>query len=142
MSNNKQILIKSTRLAVILTIVNVVLSLALSKVFSGGLEPSQIAGWFGNLTLLEAMALFFYGGALDFKSSIKWVTVFKLLRISTREKEEETYDITQGKKVKSSKQNEEVDIEKSRSGERKAISYVLSGAILISEIVVLALLSG
>ena len=143
MSNNKQILIKSTRLAVILTIVNVVLSLALSKVFSGGLELGQISGWFGNVTLLEAMVLLLYGGAVDFTSSIKWVSVFRLLRIPTRAKEEkEKSDSTLGNKAKRSIHKEEADIERSRSGERKAISYVLSGAILISEIVVLALLSG
>ena len=143
MSNNKQILIKSTRLAVILTIVNVVLSLALSKVFSGGLEPGQITGWFGNVTLLEAMVLLLYGGAVDFTSSIKWVSVFRLLRIPARAKEvEETSDFTLGNKTKNSKQKEEVDIERSRSGETRAIRYVVSGTILISEIVVLALLNG
>jgi hypothetical protein len=143
LSNNKQILIKSTRLAVILTIVNVVLSLALSKVFSGGLEPGQITGWFGNVTLLEAMVLLLYGGAVDFTSSIKWVSVFRLLRIPARAKEEEeTSDSTLGNMAKSSKQKDEVDIERSRSGERRAISYVLSGVILISEIVLLALLNG
>jgi hypothetical protein len=42
----------------ILTIVNVVFSLVLSKVFSGALESGLITGYLGNLTLLEASFMF------------------------------------------------------------------------------------
>lgn len=141
MSNNKQILIKSTRLSIILTIVNVVLGLVLSKVFSGGFELGQVSGSFGNVTLLEAMVLLLYGGAVDFTSSVKWTSVFRLLRIPTGKKEERS-DIKLGNQAMTSKKIDEIDIEKSRSGERRAISYILSGAILLAEILILAMLIG
>jgi hypothetical protein len=134
---------KSIRLSVILTIVNVVLSLVLSKVFSGGLEVGQITGSFGNVTLLEAMALFLYGGGVDFTSSVKWSSIVRFLRIPTKPKEDdERSDVfTEGHTKPKRISERESEIEKSRSGERRAIVYIISGAILLVEIVALAMLS-
>jgi len=76
----------------------------------------------GNVTLLEAMVLLLYGGAVYFTSSVKWTSVFRLLRIPTGKKEERS-DIKLGNQAMTSKKIDEIDIEKSRSGERRAISY-------------------
>ena len=149
LSTIKQILIKSARLSVILTIVNVALSLVVSKAFSGSLGPDQVTGSFGNITLLEAMLLLLYGGAVDLTSSVKWASAFKFLRlpigrIHSRpgEEEEGSSDARGGDKDKTARDRRlESDIERSRGGERRAISYVLSGTILLAETVVLAMLS-
>jgi hypothetical protein len=144
LSTNKQILIKSLQLSLILTIVNVALSIVLSKVFSVGIELGQITGFFGNFTLLEVMTLFLYGGAVDFTSSVKWSSALRLLRIPIKAKEEgKKLDTSLGGQSKLNKESErEWETEKSRSGERRAIVYILSGVILLAEIVALAVLSG
>jgi hypothetical protein len=140
---NKQILIKSIRLSIILTIVNVVFSIVLSKVFSGSFEMGQITGYLGNVTLLEVMLLLLYGSAIDFTSTTKWSSAMKLLRITTKRNEDEEMSVTRvGKQMKLTKNRmRELEGDKTRSAERRALLYVLCGAILLAEIVALALLS-
>ena len=128
----------------ILTIVNVVFSIVLSKVFSGTLESGQITSYLGNLTLLEAGFMFLYGSAVDFASTERWASTLKILRLNTmpnEEKEvnkisseEQTFAIKSGPK--------EVKNIKKRNAETRALTYVLCGVILLAEIVVLTLFSG
>jgi len=137
---NKQILIKSIRLTVILNILNLVLSLALSKVFSGGFEIGQITGIFGNITLLETMALFLYGGAIDFSNSVTWSSITRILRLPFEAKEDNkkpdysTHDRINEHEIKK-------DIEKAQIGQKNATVFVLVGAIFLGEIIILAIFS-
>jgi len=138
--SNRQILIKSFRLSIILNIVNVILSLVLSKVYSGGFETGQISEYVGNITLLETMLMFLYGGAVDFTSSVKWSSAMRFLRIPPRHKGDEE-NIGEHNNLDKNRKKE-LDIEKSRSGERMALVYIICGAILLAELVVLAIING
>lgn len=53
-----KILVKSVKYSIILTIINVILSLVVSLIFTGGIEINQLTGNLGNITLLESVCLF------------------------------------------------------------------------------------
>jgi hypothetical protein len=123
--------------------VNVVLSFVLSKAFSGNLELGQITASFGNVTLLEAMALFLYGGAIELTSTVMWSSMMRLLRIPTKHSEEDEMLFTRvGVLTRLIKKSAKDIDKKPRSTEPRAITYILCGGILLVEIVALALLSG
>jgi len=119
LSNIKQVLMKSLRLSIEITILNVALSLLVSKVYFDNLDQSQITELFGNLTLLGAMLLFLYGGAIDFSGTAKWAEAMKLLKLHGKDWEEGD----------------------SREAERKALGYIICGGILLLEISILAIRS-
>jgi hypothetical protein len=119
LSSIKQILKKSLKLGIYLIIINVVLSIVVSKVYSNSVDSSQIIAIFGNFTLIEAMVLFLYGGAVDITGTVKWFSAMKILGLQKKEWKEGD----------------------SRSAENKALEYILCGVILLIITVVFALFS-
>jgi hypothetical protein len=119
LSNIKQTLSKSFKLGIYLTIINIVLSIVVSKVYSNSLDLDQIMAIFGNVTLIEAMALFLYGGAIDITSTTKWFSAMRILGIQNKEWKEGNF----------------------RSAENKALVYIVCGIILLFETIILAFLS-
>jgi hypothetical protein len=139
----KQILKKTLKLSIILTILNVVFSVALSKVFSGNVESSQVTGYFGNTTLLEAGFMLLYGSVLDYTSTERWASTLKILKLSTgrneaKEGEKTSFDKRAHMNLNSIKK---IDSGKKRSVETGAIIYVLCGVILLAEIIILTLIN-
>ncbi len=114
-----EILTQTARLALVLNIVDVALSFVLSVVYLDTLDLSQVSGVFGNLTLIMAMLMFIYGGAVDFSGTAKWASAMNLLRIGKGEWKEGD----------------------SRKAERKAIVYILGGAVMLAETIVLAIIT-
>ena len=123
---------------------NVVFILVLSKVFSGTFESGLITGYLGNLTLLEASFMFLYGSAVDFTSTERWASTLKILKLSTepRDKKEEKKTSFEEKAHSVPNNTNELNREKKRNTETRAITYVLCGAILLAEIMALALING
>ena len=117
LSNIKQILKKSFKLGIYLTIINVAFSIVVSKVYSNSLDLNQIMDIFGNLTLVEAMALFLYGGAVDITGTAKWSSAMGVLGIQKKEWKEGD----------------------SRNAEQRAVVIFLCGIILLVETISLAL---
>jgi hypothetical protein len=117
LSNIKQILKKSFKLGIYLTIINVVFSVVVSKVYSNSLDLNQIMAIFGNFTLIEAMALFLYGGSVDITGTAKWFSAMRILGIQKKEWREGD----------------------SRIAEQKALVYFICGIILLVETIILAL---
>lgn len=122
---------------------NVVLSLALSKVFSGNLEISQVTSYFGNITLLEASFMLLYGSVIDYTSTERWVSTLKILKLSIGTNEDKEGEKTSfGEKVHTDPNSiKKVNSEKKKSIETRAIIYVLCGVILLAEIVILTLVN-
>jgi hypothetical protein len=119
LSSIKQILKKSVKLGKYLTIINVILGVVVSKVYSNTLDLSQIMAIFGNFTLIEAMVLFLYGGAVDITGTAKWFSAMKILGIQKKEWQEGD----------------------SRSAENRALVYILCGIFLLIITIIFALLS-
>ena len=140
----KQILNKTLKLSIILTILNVVFSVALSKVFSGDVESSQVTSYLGNITLLEASFMLLYGSVLDYTSTEKWASTLKILKLSTGISEKKEGEKTSFEEKAHTDLNNinKVNLGKKWSIETRAIIYVLCGMILLAEIVVLTLING
>jgi len=112
-------LIKSLRLSLYLTLFNLALSILVSKAYFGDLSLPSVTGLLGDFTLLVAMVLFLYGSAVDLSGTAKWVTLMHLLGLRKTDWKEGD----------------------SKNAERKAVSYITVGAILLVETVILALAS-
>jgi uncharacterized protein YacL len=116
---NLETLKKSLRIALFLTIADIVLSLVVSKAFSGSIEALQVSAVFGNLALILAMILFLFGGAFDLTATAKWSSAMRMLGISKKEWKERD----------------------SKMAERRAIVLIISGVILLGETIVLAIIT-
>jgi hypothetical protein len=117
----KQIIIRSIRLTFILNIITVILSVILSVTFPRGLSISEINGYFGDITGIEAFFALLLGSANQFTWTEKWASAITsyFRRPSGGGKDEEESPVT----------------------ERSFLAIVLCGLFLFIEVVALAFLS-
>jgi len=133
LSINRSIIIKSIQLALGINIINVVLSLILSNAYFGRIEINNITGIIGDITFLESGLLFLYGfiGAYSNNPRLRW-----------NNKDENISTIVRSRSilvVPTIRRMELVDdVNPSKQG-RLFIS-ILCGAILLAEIILLAIL--
>ncbi|MGD0805538.1 MAG: hypothetical protein ABSA11_15870 [Candidatus Bathyarchaeia archaeon] len=133
MSINRSIIIKSIRLALGIGIINIVLSLILSNAYFGRIEINNITGIIGDITFLESGLLFLYGfiGAYSNNPRLRW-----------NNNDENNSTIVRSRSilvVPTKRRMELVDDVNPSKQERPFIS-ILCGAILLAEIIVLAIL--
>jgi hypothetical protein len=150
----KKILIKSTQYSIILTIINVFLSLVLSQLFNGGLETNLITGNLGNITLLESVCLFLAAPVSLYNSASTKVSKKdegsnegEVSDEGQDNEEGEDYTIARvpdgrGWRVALIGRRRIAPIEGDGSRVGRAFTLILCGAILFIEIVALALISG
>jgi hypothetical protein len=133
LSINRSIIIKSIRLALGIGIINIVLSLILSNAYFGRIEINNITGIIGDITFLESGLLFLYGfiGAYSNNPRLRW-----------NNNDENNSTIVRSRSilvVPTKRRMELVDDVNPSKQERPFIS-ILCGAILLAEIIVLAIL--
>jgi len=127
----------------ILTLFNVVFSVVLSKVAFGNLEGSQVSSYFGNATLLEAGFMLLYGSMIDYTSTERWTSTLKILKLSTGTNEDKKSEKTSFRENRNMDPNniKKYNSKNKQNIEIKAITYVLCGAILLAEILILTLIN-
>ncbi|MGD0804427.1 MAG: hypothetical protein ABSA11_10190 [Candidatus Bathyarchaeia archaeon] len=115
----KQIIIRSIRLTIILNVITVIFSVILSTFFPRGLSISEINGYFGDITGVEAFIALLFGSANQFTWTEKWASAIT------------SYFRRPSGGVK--------DEEESPTAERSFLAFVLCGVFLFIEVVALAL---
>ena len=135
MSTKRNIIIKSIQLALVLTVVNIIVSFILSSTYFGSIVTSQIIGVLGNITLLESGVLFLYGiiSAYSYTPRLRWGNEEEYVSTPVRFKGGDWV-------VATKRRLGLVDDGDPVKQERPYVS-LLCGAILLVEIVALALLT-
>lgn len=143
-----KILVKSAKYSIILTIINVIISLVVSLIFTGGIETSQITGNLGNITLLESVCLFLAAPVTLYNTATRRDSYRSDGSAEGDEnKEDEDYTIARvpngrgGWFVGLIGRRRAVPNEGDRGNVGKALTFVLCGAILFVETVALAFMS-
>jgi hypothetical protein len=134
----KQILWKSARMLLYLTLLNVALSFIFELCFSGNISIMSLKDYLGNLALVEASIFFLVGGATGFIHS----KLHQVKKLSSHNWAMKATDFR--KSSKTSKFSEGCDAEwtmkEYRESERKALFYLIVGMFLCLELVFLALI--
>ncbi len=138
MSNGKRILIKSAQYSIALTILNMIFSLIISQVSSGGLEVNQITGNLGNITLLESVVLFLTGAYVGWPNTASIVDSDNSEDLTVAR----VPDARGGWFVALIGRRRIVSSEDDGSKIGRAFSFIMCGALLFAEIVALALFTG
>ncbi len=71
MVDKKKIVLTSTKYLTILTMINVIVSLFLSTIFSGGFDIEQVAGYVGDLGLLDVVVLLLTGASVGLNAVVQ-----------------------------------------------------------------------
>jgi hypothetical protein len=134
LSIKRNIIIKSIQLTLVLTVVNIIISFILSKAYFGSIETYQITGILGNVTLLESGLLFLYGfiGAYLNTPRLRWDNKDENTSTPVR--------LKTGHWVIPTKRRMIVVDDNDPSKQGRPFVSILCGAILLAEIVALAIL--
>ena len=126
-------IITSIQLALGINIVNIILSLILSNAYFGRIEINNIKGIIGNITFLESGLLFLYGfiGAYSNTPRLRWDN-----------KDENNSILVRARSifVVPTKRRLEVVDDGNPSKQGRPFISILCGAILLAEIIILAIL--
>lgn len=122
-------------MTLVLTVVNIIISIILSNTYFGSIVTNQIIGILGNITLLESGILFLYGiiSAYSYTPRLRWDN-------------KEEYDSTPvrfkgGNWVVATKRRLGLVDDDDPAKQVRPYVSLLCGAILLVEIVALALLT-